>query len=178
MKRPKKILIIGAGFSGSIIARELAEKGFKVTLIEKRNHIGGNAFDYVNEFGIRIHKYGPHLFHTNNAKVYKYLSKYTKWIPYKHKVKAQLKDGRYVTFPANNETKQIVGEKNIDRNQLPSTGSEDFADMLRHVKGAYCFISHSGKAPLHSPHFTLDTNILPIGASVLAKVVEDRLVKS
>ena len=73
---------------------------------------------------------------------------------------------------------KIVGEKNIDRNQLPSTGSEDFADMLRHVKGAYCFISHSGKAPLHSPHFTLDTNILPIGASVLAKVVEDRLVKS
>ena len=73
---------------------------------------------------------------------------------------------------------KIVGEKNIDRNQLPATGSEDFADMLRHVKGAYCFISHSGKAPLHSPHFTLDTNILPIGASVLAKVVEDRLVKS
>jgi len=73
---------------------------------------------------------------------------------------------------------KIVGEKNIDRNQLPATGSEDFADMLRHVKGAYCFISHSGKAPLHSPHFTLDTSILPIGASVLAKVVEDRLTKN
>ena len=73
---------------------------------------------------------------------------------------------------------KIVGEANIKRNQLPSTGSEDFADMLRHVKGAYCFISHSGKAPLHSPHFTLDTSILPIGASVLAKVVEDRLIKS
>ena len=73
---------------------------------------------------------------------------------------------------------KIVGEKNINRNQLPSTGSEDFADMLQHVKGAYCFISHSGKAPLHSPHFTLDTSILPIGASVLAKVVEDRLIKS
>ena len=73
---------------------------------------------------------------------------------------------------------KIVGEKNIDRNQLPATGSEDFADMLRHVKGAYCFIGHSGKAPLHSPHFTLDTSILPIGASVLAKVVEDRLIKN
>ena len=73
---------------------------------------------------------------------------------------------------------KIVGEKNINRNQLPATGSEDFADMLRHVKGAYCFISHSGKAPLHSPHFTLDTSIIPIGASVLAKVVEDRLMKS
>ena len=73
---------------------------------------------------------------------------------------------------------KIVGEKNIKKNQKPSTGSEDFADMLRHVKGAYCFISHSGKEPLHSPHFTLDTSILPIGASVLAKVVEDRLIKS
>ena len=72
---------------------------------------------------------------------------------------------------------KIVGQKNIKRNQLPSTGSEDFADMLRYVKGAYCFISHSGKAPLHSPHCTLDTSILPIGASVLAKVVEDRLIK-
>ena len=73
---------------------------------------------------------------------------------------------------------KIVGKKNIKKNQQPSTGSEDFADMLRHVKGAYCFISHSGKEPLHSPHFTLDTSILPIGASVLAKVVEDRLIKS
>ena len=72
---------------------------------------------------------------------------------------------------------KIVGETNIKKNQLPSTGSEDFADMLRYVKGAYCFISHSGKAPLHSPYFTLDMKILPIGASVLAKVVEDRLLK-
>ena len=77
-----------------------------------------------------------------------------------------------------NAAEKIVGEKNIKKNQQPSTGSEDFADMLRHVKGAYCFISHSGKEPLHSPHFTLDTSILPIGASVLAKVVEDRLIKS
>ena len=73
---------------------------------------------------------------------------------------------------------EIVGKGNIIRTANPATGSEDFADMLKHVKGAYCFISHSGKAPLHSPHFTLDTSILPIGASVLAKVVEDRLVKS
>ena len=72
MKQQKKILIIGAGFSGSVIARELAEKDFKVTLIEKRNHIGGNAFDYVNEFGIRIHKYGPHIFHTPDKNLEKF----------------------------------------------------------------------------------------------------------
>lgn len=107
------ILIVGAGFSGAVIARELAEAGFSITIIDKRNHIAGNAFDYNNELGIRIHKYGPHLFHTNNEKVYDWLSKFTEWIPYKHKVKALLDDGRYVTLPVNKETKNIVGEKNI-----------------------------------------------------------------
>ena len=73
---------------------------------------------------------------------------------------------------------KIVGEKNVHRNKPPATGSEDFADMLKHVKGAYCTIGHSGKEPVHSPNFVFETSILPIGASVLAKVVEDRLPKS
>ena len=73
---------------------------------------------------------------------------------------------------------KMGGEQNMHREQPPAPGSEVYAERLRFVKGAYCFISHSGKAPLHSPHFTLDTSILPIGASVLAKVVEDRLIKS
>ena len=109
----RKILIVGAGFSGAVIARELAEIGHVVHIIDKRNHIGGNAFDFVNELGIRIHKYGPHLFHTNNRKVFEWLSKYTKWVPYKHKVKALLKDGTYVTLPVNNNTIKIVGRENI-----------------------------------------------------------------
>lgn len=109
----KKILIVGAGFSGAVVARELAEAGYKTTIIDKRNHIAGNSYDYENELGIRIHKYGPHLFHTNNKKVYDWLSKFTEWTPYKHKVKALLDDGRYVTLPVNKETKNIVGEKNI-----------------------------------------------------------------
>ena len=109
----KKILIVGAGFSGAVIARELAEVGYNVVIIDKRNHIGGNAFDYMNEHGIRIHKYGPHLFHTNNEKVFNWLSKYTDWVEYKHKVKAMLKDGMLVTLPVNNETKSIVGEENL-----------------------------------------------------------------
>lgn len=107
------ILIVGAGFSGAVIARECAEAGHNIKVIDKRNHIGGNAFDYTDENGIRIHKYGPHLFHTNNKKVIQWLSKYTDWVPYQHKVKAQLNDGRYVTLPVNKETKQIVGEENI-----------------------------------------------------------------
>lgn len=109
----KKILIVGAGFSGAIIARKLAESGFNITVIDKRNHIAGNAYDYTNEYGIRIHKYGPHLFHTSNLKVVEWLSKYTKWLDYKHKVKAMLSDGALVTLPVNLQTIQKVGRENI-----------------------------------------------------------------
>ena len=108
-----KILIVGAGFSGSVIAHELANAGNQIDLIDQREHIGGNAFDYVNSHGIRIHKYGPHLFHTNDQRVFDWLSQFTAWVPYKHKVKALLKDGRFVTLPVNQETKQLVGEENI-----------------------------------------------------------------
>lgn len=109
-----KILIVGAGFSGAVIARELAEHGdFQIDVIESRNHIGGNAYDYINEHGIRVHKYGPHIFHTNNKQVVDWLAHFTEWVPYHHKVKALLKDGRYVTLPVNKETKEIVGEENV-----------------------------------------------------------------
>ena len=70
---------------------------------------------------------------------------------------------------------EIVGKENIIRNANPATGSEDFADMLKHVKGAYCRIGHKGTEPLHSPKFILDPDIIPIGASVLARLVEKRL---
>ncbi len=109
----KNILVVGCGFSGAVIAREIAESGCSVTIIDKRSHIGGNAFDYINEYGIRIHKYGPHLFHTNNEKVFNWLSKFTEWIEYSHKVKAMLNDGRLVTLPINQETTSIVGEENL-----------------------------------------------------------------
>lgn len=108
-----KILVVGAGFAGATIARELANDGHRVVVMDERNHIGGNAYDYTNEHGIRIHKYGPHLFHTNNKKVYDWITQYGEWVEYKHKVKAQLADGQYVTLPVNRETKEIVGESNI-----------------------------------------------------------------
>ena len=65
-----KCLIVGAGFAGATIARILADAGHKSVVIDKRDHIAGNAYDYTNEYGIRIHKYGPHLFHTNNKRVF------------------------------------------------------------------------------------------------------------
>ena len=109
----KKVLIVGAGFSGVTVARTLAEAGHKCHVIDKRPHIGGNAYDYNNHLNIRIHAYGPHIFHTNNEKVVNWVKRFGEWIDYKHKVKAQLSDGRYVTLPVNKETKEIVGEKNI-----------------------------------------------------------------
>ena len=108
-----KILVVGAGFAGATIARELANDGHTVVVMDERDHIGGNAYDYTNEHGIRIHKYGPHLFHTNNKKVYDWITQFGEWVEYKHKVKAQLADGQYVTLPVNRETKEIVGESNI-----------------------------------------------------------------
>ena len=108
-----KILVVGAGFAGATVARILAEAGHTITVIDKRDHVAGNAYDYTNEHGIRIHKYGPHLFHTNNKKVFDFLGRFTEWVPYRHQVKAQLDDGRYVTLPVNRETKEIVGEENV-----------------------------------------------------------------
>lgn len=107
------ILVVGAGLSGAVVAREMAEAGNKVYVLDSRNHVAGNAYDYVNEHGIRVHKYGPHLFHTNNKIVFEWLSKFTDWAPYKHKVKALLEDGRYATLPVNRETKDMVGEENV-----------------------------------------------------------------
>ena len=108
-----KILVVGAGFAGAVIAYELAEAGHSVRVIEKRHHIAGNAYDYTNSLGIRIHEYGPHIFHTNNKKAYDWVTQFGEWIDYKHKVKAQLANGQYVTLPVNQETKEIVGEENI-----------------------------------------------------------------
>lgn len=109
----KNILVVGCGFTGAVIARELAEAGHVIRVIDIRDHIGGNAYDYVNELGIRVHKYGPHLFHTKHKDIYDYLGKFTKWVPYQHKVKALLTDGRFVTLPVNRQTKAIVGAENV-----------------------------------------------------------------
>ena len=108
-----KVLVVGAGFAGAVVARELANLDIQVTVMEDRCHIGGNAYDYVNDKGIRIHMYGPHIFHTSSEQAYNWVTQFGEWVEYRHKVKAQLAEGQYVTLPVNNETKKIVGEKNI-----------------------------------------------------------------
>lgn len=105
----KHALVIGAGFAGAVTARTLAGTGeWQVMVIDKRDHIAGNAYDFVNEVGIRVHKYGPHLWHTSNDKVQEWASRFTEWLPYKHKVKAQLGDGSFVPLPINPETIEKV----------------------------------------------------------------------
>ncbi len=84
------LIIIGAGFSGATFARKAAESGKQVLLLEQRDHIGGNCFDYKDENGIIIHPYGPHLFHTNNSEVTDFLSRFTEWTPYHHKVRVHI----------------------------------------------------------------------------------------
>lgn len=84
-------LVIGSGFAGAVAARELAERGGqKVLLLERHPHIGGNAYDHVDEAGILIHQYGPHIFHTNSTRVYDYLSRFTAWRDYQHRVVADV----------------------------------------------------------------------------------------
>ena len=113
MPKPLQVLIVGAGFSGVTVARILADAGITIKIIDKRNHIAGNAYDYVNEHSIRVHKYGSHFFHTANLDVVNFLSRFTAWTPYQHRVKALLADGRLVTLPVNKETSNIVGSENI-----------------------------------------------------------------
>jgi UDP-galactopyranose mutase len=97
-------LIVGAGFAGSVLAERLARGSKKKVLIcDKRNHIGGNAYDHYNEAGILVHKYGPHIFHTNSRDVFEYLSRFTEWRPYQHRVRASV-DGQIVPIPINLDT--------------------------------------------------------------------------
>ncbi|UTY39802.1 UDP-galactopyranose mutase [Allocoprobacillus halotolerans] len=108
-------LIIGSGFAGSVVARVLAEKGEKVKIIEKRNHIGGNCYDRYDEHGVLIHQYGPHIFHTNNKEVYDFLSRFTKWYDYRHEVAGNVY-GKIIPIPFNLNTLMIVfGEEKGER---------------------------------------------------------------
>jgi UDP-galactopyranose mutase len=88
LKRP--VLVVGAGFSGAVVAERLAANGLSVLLVDKRDHIGGNAYDTNDRYGIRIHPYGPHIFHTNSGYIAEYLSRFTKWRPYEHRVLAKV----------------------------------------------------------------------------------------
>lgn len=119
-------LIVGAGFAGSVLAERLANgSGKKVLLCDKRPHIAGNAYDYYNDDGILIHKYGPHIFHTNSAEVFQYLSKFTTWREYQHRVLASV-DGMLVPIPINLDTINKLYGLNLNSLEV-----KDFFEKVR-----------------------------------------------
>src|SRR6202041_1514250 len=102
------VLVVGAGFAGATYARTLAEAGSTVHVIDRRAHIGGNAADWVDANGVRVHRYGPHLFHTNATPVFDWLRRFGAWTPYFHRVQAILPDGGFVPLPVNLDTISTV----------------------------------------------------------------------
>jgi len=119
-------LIVGAGFAGSVLAERLAHGSNKKVLIcDKRPHIGGNAYDCYNDDGILIHKYGPHIFHTNSKDVFEYLSRFTKWREYQHRVLACV-DGMLVPIPINLDTVNKLYGMNLNSLEVA-----DFFEKIR-----------------------------------------------
>lgn len=106
-------IVVGAGFAGSVLAERLSQHGKRVLVIDKRDHIGGNAYDYHNEHGILVHKYGPHIFHTNSEKVLTYLSRFTQWRPYEHRVLSSV-EGKLLPVPINLDTINRLYNLNLD----------------------------------------------------------------
>ena len=111
-----KFLIIGAGFAGSVCARELAEAGHQVLVVDRRDHIAGNAFDVKDEYRILIHQYGPHIFHTNSERIFNYLSQFTQWRPYEHRVRGVV-NGQEYPFPINRDTLNQLYDLDLSEEQ-------------------------------------------------------------
>jgi UDP-galactopyranose mutase len=111
-------LIVGAGFAGSTLAERIAtQRGERVLLIDRRNHIGGNAYDRYDDHGLLIHQYGPHIFHTNSEMIFKHLSQFTEWRPYEHRVLANV-DGMLVPIPINLDTVNKLYGLNLKSEEL------------------------------------------------------------
>ncbi len=100
-------IIVGAGFAGAVTARRLAEAGLRVLILEQREHIGGNAYDEIDEAGILVQLYGPHIYHTNEEEVHRFLSRFTSWHDYRHEVVANI-HGRLLPVPFNLNTLELV----------------------------------------------------------------------
>ncbi|HVL78918.1 MAG TPA: UDP-galactopyranose mutase [Sphingomicrobium sp.] len=127
-------LIVGAGFAGSVIAERLAsQQGARVLLVDRRNHVGGNAYDEPNEAGILYHKYGPHIFHTNSSQVVDYLSQFTEWRPYEHRVLASVRD-RLVPIPINRTTLNKLFELDLKTDEEAAEYLAGRAEPVEDIK--------------------------------------------
>src|SRR5689334_21553429 len=112
-----RVLVVGAGFSGAVVAERLASHGIAVLVVDKRPHIGGNAYEPVDRHGVRIHPYGPHIFHTNGGYIAVHLSRFTAWRPYEHRVLAKVGD-QLLPIPINIDTVNRVYGKSLDASTI------------------------------------------------------------
>lgn len=111
-------LVVGAGFAGAVVASQMARTfGKRVLLVDRREHIGGNAYDHPDAAGILVHKYGPHIFHTNSKDIFEYLSQFTEWRQYEHRVLAAV-DGKLVPVPVNLDTVNSIYNLRLNENEL------------------------------------------------------------
>lgn len=124
-------LVVGAGFAGSVLAERLARgSGKRVLICDQRAHIGGNAYDEYDSAGVLVHRYGPHIFHTNSAEVFSYLSRFTDWRAYEHRVLASV-DGQLLPMPINLDTINRLYGLNLD-----SSGVEDYLASVAENRGS------------------------------------------
>ncbi len=110
-------LVVGAGFSGAVVAQRLAERGCDVLVVDKRPHIGGNAYDALDAHGVLIHPYGPHIFHTNSERIVEYLSQFTAWRPYEHRVLAKVGE-QLLPIPINIDTVNRLYGLDLDETNI------------------------------------------------------------
>lgn len=130
------VLVVGAGFAGSVMAERLAAgSGRSVLVIDKREHIAGNAFDHRDEAGILVHKYGPHIFHTNSRDILDYLSRFTRWRPYEHRVLAEV-EGRLVPMPINRTTLNALYDLDLATDAEAETYLDSVAVDVPEVKSS------------------------------------------
>ncbi len=115
-------LVVGAGFAGAVCAERLAAAGHRVLVVDRRDHVGGNAYDEIDSAGIRVHRYGPHIFHTNSDAVAAYLSRFTAWRVYEHRVLAFVR-GQLLPIPINLDTINAVYQREL--------GEEDVEPFLQ-----------------------------------------------
>ena len=119
------VLVVGAGFSGAVMAERLAQRGLSVLVLDKRPHIGGNAYDTLDAQGVLVHPYGPHIFHTNSKRIFDYLSQFTRWRPYEHRVLARV-EGQLVPIPINIDTVNRLYGLQLDESSIQA-----FYDRVR-----------------------------------------------
>lgn len=151
-QRMADFLVVGAGFSGAVTAERLASGGRKVVVVDRRSHIGGNAYDEYDAAGLLVHRYGPHIFHTNSAAVLRYLSLFTAWRPYEHRVLADL-NGTLLPMPINRTTLNAVFGTRLCSDVEAAAFLKGLAEPVAHIRSARDFVVSEVGGRLYSLFF-------------------------